>query len=414
MSSPAAPLESPPAAEQAHARTDLPPGAVPIRGAETIALRLPPPADGDPDAPRILIQTPVNVRSISLVVLASLASLLALRWAAAVLIPLLLALLVTYALSPIVEALRRYRIPRALSAAVLLLSIIGGIVGTAYWLSDDAADLVDSLPVAARKLRDTMADAGAGPSTLDTVQAAAAQLEQATQRPALPTRGITRVIVEREPFNIRDYLWSGTVGLAGLAGQMTVVLFLTFFALCAGDTFRRKLVKITGPSLTRKKITVEVLDEITGQIQRYLLVQVMMSLLVGVATWLVYWALGLEYAPVWGIAAAVLNLVPYVGSTVITGGSALVAFLQFGTPNMALAVGGASVLIHIVVGQLLTPWLTSRASSMNPVVVFASVLVWGWLWGIWGLLLGIPVMMVIKAICDRVEDLKPVGELMSA
>jgi len=261
----------------------------------------------------------------------------------------------------------------------------------------------------------SIAAAGHGPGALDTVQKAAAQLEQAAQgSPQLTTRGITRVIVERPPFDVRDYLWSGTVGVATLAGQMAVVLFLTFFALCAGDTFRRKLVKITGPSLSRKKITVEVLDEITAQIQRYLMVQVLMSLLVGVATWLVYWALGLEYAPVWGIAAAVLNLVPYVGSTVITGGSALVAFLQFGTVNMALTVGGASVLIHIVVGQLLTPWLTSRASSMNPVVVFASVLVWGWLWGAWGLLLGIPLMMVLKAVCDRVEDLKPVGELMSA
>ncbi|QHJ00802.1 AI-2E family transporter [Xylophilus rhododendri] len=396
-------------------REDLPPGATPIPGAEDFAVRLPPPADGDPDQPRILLQTPINVRSLSLVIVAGLASLWALHWAAAVLIPLVLALLVTYALSPIVETLARAGVSRALSAAVLLLSIVGALAGTMYWLSDDAAALIDSLPVAARKLRDSMADSGGGPSTLDTVQQAAAQLEQATQaRPALPIRGVTRVIVERQPFNVRDYLWSGTVGLATLVGQMTVVLFLTFFALCAGDSFRRKLVKITGPSLTRKKITVEVLDEITGQIQRYLMVQLLMSLLVGVATWLSYWALGLEYAPVWGIAAGVLNLVPYVGSTIVTGGSALVAFLQFGTPNMALTVGGVSVLIHIVVGQLLTPWLTSRASSMNPVVVFASVLVWGWLWGAWGLLLGIPMMMVMKSICDRVEDLKPVGELMSA
>ena len=409
------PAPAAPEVESTPITRDLPTGAIPIPGAEGIAWRLPEPADGDPDQPRILLQTPINVRSISLVVVAVLASLWALHWAAAVIIPLLLALLVTYALSPVVEALVRFKVPRALSAAVLLLGILGAIAGTAYWLSDDAAELVDSLPVAARKLRDTMVDSQGGPSKLDTVQQAAAQLDQATRSgPALTTRGITRVIVERPPFNVREYLWTGTVGLAGLAAQMTVVLFLTFFALCAGDTFRRKLVKITGPSLTRKKITVEVLDEITGQIQRYLLVQVLMSVLVGIATWLVYWALGLEYAPVWGIAAAVLNLVPYVGSTVVTGGSALVAFLQFGTPNMAFAIGGASILIHIVVGQLLTPWLTSRASSMNPVVVFASVLVWGWLWGVWGLLLGIPVMMVIKAICDRVEDLKPVGELMSA
>ena len=114
----------------------------------------------------------------------------------------------------------------------------------------------------------------------------------------------------------------------------------------------------------------------------------------------------------WGVAAAVLNLVPYAGSLVVTAGSALVAFLQFGTLDMALGVGGASLSVHSVVGNLLTPWLTSRTSSLSPVVVFVSVLAWGWLWGLWGLLLGIPVMMAVKAVCDRVEDLKAIGELL--
>ncbi len=121
---------------------------------------------------------------------------------------------------------------------------------------------------------------------------------------------------------------------------------------------------------------------------------------------------GLQNAVVWGVLAGGLNLVPYIGSIVVTGASALVAFLQFGTLDMALAVGGASLLIHTLVGNLLTPWLTSRTSSMSPVAVFVSVLAWGWLWGLWGLLLGIPIMMAVKAICDRVEDLKAIGELL--
>ena len=107
-----------------------------------------------------------------------------------------------------------------------------------------------------------------------------------------------------------------------------------------------------------------------------------------------------------------LNLVPYLGSIVISGAAALVAYLQFGTSGMALAAGGASLLIHTLSGNLLTPWLTGRASQMNPVVIFVGVLAWGWLWGIWGLLLGAPLLMVVKAVCDRVDDLKPVGELL--
>ncbi len=228
------------------------------------------------------------------------------------------------------------------------------------------------------------------------------------------SRGVMRVVVEPARFNIKDYLWTGTIGLATLTGQVTVVVFLTYFLMVAGNTFRRKLIKLAGPSLSSKKITLQALDEITGQIQRYLQVQLATSALVGVLTGLAFWAIGLENAAVWGIAAGVLNLVPYVGSLVTAVASGGVAFLQFGSINMALLVAGASMLIHTIVGNLITPWLTSRASRMNPVAVFVGLLAWGWLWGVWGLLLGLPILMIVKSLCDRVDDLKPIGEFLGA
>jgi len=106
--------------------------------------------------------------------------------------------------------------------------------------------------------------------------------------------------------------------------------------------------------------------------------------------------------------------VPYVGSLITAAATALVGFLQFGTLNMALVVGGASLFIHTIVGNLITPWLTSRASRLSPVAVFVGLLAWGWLWGVWGLLLGIPIMMMVKSVCDRVEDLKPLGEFLGS
>ncbi|MGF6526211.1 AI-2E family transporter [Variovorax sp. PvP013] len=365
---------------------------------------------------RVLLHMPVDVRSASLVVLAVLAGIFTLRWAAAVFIPLMLSLILTYALAPLVDRLERWRVPRVIGAAVILLGIAGAIGTTGYSLSGSAAQLVDSLPVAAQKLRQAMTTrpSPSNPSTLDTVQQAAAQLEQAAQAASVQAgrRGVTRVVIERPPFNVRDYLWSGTVGLAGALGQLTLVAFLTFFALCSGDTFRRKLVKITGHSLQKKKITVHVLDDITGNIERYLLVQIFTSALVGVATGLAFWAIGLENAAVWGIVAGVTNLIPYVGSLLVLGTSALVAFLQFNSLGTAALVGGTSLMIHTLVGNLLAPWLTSRTSRMNPVAVFVGVIFWGWLWGVWGLLLGIPIMMIVKSVCDRVEDLQPIGELL--
>lgn len=370
-----------------------------------------------PEPERLLLHMPVDVRSVSLAVLALLAVVYALHWASAVFIPVLLGLMASYALSPVVERLQRWHVPRAIGAALLLLAIVAGFGSLAWSLADDAAALADSLPDAAQKLRETLRPArGAPESSIDKVQRAADKLEQAAgpdaARPSVAAPGVTRVRIERPNFNIRDYLWSSTLGLVGVIGQAMVVLFITFFLLISGDRFRRKMVSIAGPTFSRKKITIQALDEVTEQIQRYLLLQIVTSALVGVATWLAMLWIGLEHAAVWGIVAAALNFVPYLGSVATAGGLALVGFLQFGTLEMAALVGGVSLLINTLEGNLLTPWLMSRASRMNPVVIFVSVLAWGWMWGLWGLLLGPPLMMVVKAVCDRIEHLKPIGELL--
>ena len=400
--------------EPLHPPVPVPP---PATTDTTATLAAPaPPASGAPRlrAP-LMLQTPVDVRNLSLALLALFASVALLHWASAVFIPIMLSLLLTTALRPVVDILQRWHVPRWLGSGVLLIALLTGAASAAWSLSDGAVELVNSMPVAAKKVRDSLRQRSGGDSALDTVQKAATQIEQAAAESsaATPTRrGVQRVVIERPSFNIRDYLWSGTMGLMSAVGQLTVVVFLTFFSLASGNLFRRKLVRIAGTSLERKKVTMQVLNEITAQIQSYLLVQVFTSILVGIATGLAFWAMGLENAAVWAVLAGVLNLAPYIGSVLVTGASALVAFLQFGSVDMALAIGGASLLIHTIVGQIITPWLTSRASSMSPVAVFVSVLAWGWLWGLWGLLLGIPVMMAVKAVCDRVEDLKAVGELL--
>jgi predicted PurR-regulated permease PerM len=370
-----------------------------------------------PQEPALLpLQPAVNVRNIALIVLTGLATLAVLRWAREFFIPLMLGFMFSYALSPIVETLRRWRIPRFISAAVLISGLLGGAGAGMYRFSDDANQLVNSLPSAATKLRDSLRQrTGGGASTLGTVQKAAAQLEQAAADTAATTpaaRGVQRVVIEKPRFDIRDHLWSGTLGFASLVGEVVVVTFLTYFLLISGHTFRRKLVKITGPSLTRRKITLDALNEITQQIQRYLMVQLFSSVVVGVATGLSFWALGVNHAGAWGFGAGVLNLIPYIGSAIVAGAAGLVAFVQFGDFRMPLFVAGASLAIHTIQGNLIVPWLTSKASSMNAVAVFVGVLAWGWLWGVWGLLLGVPIMMVVKAICDRVEELRPVGELL--
>ncbi len=360
---------------------------------------------------------PVDVRSFTLALLAVLAVIFMLHWARAIFIPLMSSVMISYALSPPVNLMQKWRIPRTIGAAVLLLGIVGGTGSLVYSLSDDAVRLIETLPEAAQKIRlaggkERRTSEGA----IENVQKAATQLERAASETVAPApaapHGVTRVQIEKSKLNVKEYLWMGTMSAFGFAGQLTMVLFLAYFMLVSGDTFRRKLVKISGPALSKKKITLRVLDEITDQIQRYLLVQIFTSILVGVTTWLAFLWIGLEHAAIWGIAAGVFNTVPYIGPVIVSGGTALVAFLQFGTIGMAVLVAGVSLVITSLEGYLLTPWLIGRTSRMNPVAVFIAVLFWGWLWGVWGLLLGVPIIMIIKAVCDRVEGLEPIGELL--
>ena len=357
----------------------------------------------------------VPVRNVTLALLAVFATIALLYWAKVVFIPLVLAFLVSYALAPVVDRLEKRRVPRSVSAAVLLIAILLGLGAAAFSLRDDAVNLIESLPGAVAKMqqaaRKEFASSG---ETIEKVQKAARQLEQATQteEESTGTPGVRRVQVVEPKLDVRRYLATTVAGAMAVSGLALIVVLLAYFLLASGDSFRRKWVQLSGPTLSRRKVTVQVMDEIASQIQRYLGVQLLTSAIVGVASGLAFWAIGLDNAGVWGVAAGVLNLVPYLGAIVTTGGTALVAFFQFGTVSMALAVAAISLVINSIEGYWLTPWMSGRASRMNNVVVFSGLLFWGWLWGGWGVVLGLPIMMVVKSICDHVESLRPIGEFM--
>jgi len=364
----------------------------------------------------LAIHMPVDIRSAALTILAVLAVVMVLKIAAGMIIPIVLGLLISYALDPIVAWLERLHVPRPVSAAVVLLLLVAGSCWLLYGLRSEGRAIVEKLPEAARHLRESLESHGPkGTAAIQQVQKAATELEKAANAATTPPPtppGVTRVQVESPPLNISDYLLWGSIGVAAAIGQIMLVLFLVYFLLASGDLYRRKLVKIVGPSLTKKKITIQILAEIDRQIATFLFVEVFTSTIVAVATWLAFRWIGVEQAAVWGIAAGVFNSIPYFGPFVVTAGTAAVALMQFGSIRMAVFVSGVSLLITSVEGLLLTPWLTSRASRMNAVAVFVGLLFWGWVWDVWGMLLAVPMLMVIKAICDHVEDFQPFGELL--
>jgi predicted PurR-regulated permease PerM len=190
-------------------------------------------------------------------------------------------------------------------------------------------------------------------------------------------------------------------------------LLLVLFLLLSGDTFKRKLMRLSGPSLSKRKITVAILDDIDRSIQNYMLTLLFANALLGLLTWIVFRSIGLENAGAWAVAAGVLHFIPYLGPALTAIGTGMAGFLQFESLSMAMLVAVSSLAIATLVGMVLVTWMCGKMSKMNTTAVFVALLFWGWLWGVWGLLFAIPIMGMVKVFAERVDDLHPLAELLS-
>jgi predicted PurR-regulated permease PerM len=307
--------------------------------------------------------------------------------------------------------MERVRVPRFLGAAAAMGTTLAILLGGAYALQDEAMTVINDLPAGARRIAALVERRPrAEPGPLEKVEQAAQELAKTDK--AKPPPGVVRVQVEEPRITATGLLWSGSIGALAAFNQLVIILFLTYFVLLSDKMLRRKFVELAGPTLSKKKLTVEIIDSISSQIGRFLLVQIFTSLVVGVATWAALTYLGLEQAALWGLMAGIFNSIPYYGPLIVSGGLSLVAFLQFGTVSMMLIVAGATMLITSLEGWLLTPMLMGKVASMNRVAVFVGLLFWTWAWDVWGMLLAVPMMMSIKVVCDHVDELKPFGRFL--
>jgi predicted PurR-regulated permease PerM len=362
----------------------------------------------------------VNARGLSLGILATVAFVFGLQWAKNFFVPLLLGIFIAYTLSPVVRWLERWHVKRAIGATLVTAAILAGMALTFQRVQGEFFNIIDELPSLTHKVTKLITEAADGqPSTIQQVQAAAAEIEQAAANAGSDAK---RALQQKRPapssapgasnFRVMDWLLAGSVGLASFLSQATMVIFLVFFLLLAGDTFKRKLVKLTGPSLTRKKVTVHILEDINTSIQSYMFMLLVTNSLLALLMWGALRMIGLENAGAWAIFAGVVHIMPYFGPLLITSATGLVAFLQFESLRMVILVAGASLAIATLVGMVVTTWMTGKIAKMNPAAVFVSLLFWGWLWGMWGLLLGVPMVVVVKVVAERVEGMEVVAELL--
>jgi predicted PurR-regulated permease PerM len=363
------------------------------------------------------VRMQVNARGLALGILAALATLFALSWAQGFTIPLLLGIIIAYTVNPLVNWLEAIKIPRACGTVIVMASIIGALIFGTYSLRGQMQTIVEQLPEAAATFASGLARMRISETgNLRTMQNAAAEVERATAAaiagPAARHQRATHVIVDEPAFKLNSFMWKNSMGALGAIGQAVVVAFLVFFLLLGGDTFKRKLVRLTGPSLSKKKITVRILDDINDSIQKYMLTLLTTNLVVTLLTWIAFQWIGLENAGAWAVAAGLLHIVPYLGPGVTAVATGTAAFMQFQSLPMALLIAGSSLVIATLVGTIVTTWMTGRIAHLNSAAVFVSLLFWGWLWGIWGMLLSIPIIVIVKVVSQHVEQLHPIAELL--
>lgn len=347
------------------------------------------------------LQGPFGVRSLAITGLFILAAFYTLYLARAFFLPIILALLLNFLLSPIVRVLKKIHIPEPLGAALVIFGLLGGLGLGIYELAGPAYDWAQRAPQSLQKLERKLAGFK---KPVQTMSKATQQVEQITtvgggQKPQA-------IEVQQESLGQRLFSRTTEVLAAG-----SVLIILLFFLLASGDLFLRKLIRVL-PRLEDKKTAVEIARQIESDISSYLLTITMINACLGLATWGAMALLKVPNPMLWGVLAWTTNYIPYLGAMTMYAVLTMVGFLTFPTPGQALMVPGAFGVLNILEAYLLTPMVLGKRLTLNPVVIFLALTFWGWLWGVAGAILAVPIMVVFKIFCDHSEPLAPIGEFL--
>ena len=359
-----------------------------------------------PDAPDLgdlgrALRPESDLRAMMLVGLFVLATLYTLHFARSFLLPIVLAILLDFLLSPVVRALKKVRIREPIGAALVIFALLGAIGGTFYYLAEPAAGWVqrapESLVQVQRKLQSLR-------KPVEQVTRAAETVQEATDVGG--TKGTTEVTIAGP--SITKQIFGGTTSFLGAAA---IVVFLTYFLLASGDLFLQKLIKVL-PQFKDKKRAVAIAREIEAQTSVYMLTSTLINTGVGILTALAVWAVGMPNPALWGIVAAILNFVPYIGALITVAILGLASLLAFDSPGQALVVPVIYFVINTIEGNLVTPMVLGSRLRLNTVAVFIGLIFWWYLWGIPGAIMAVPMMATMKIFCDHFDGLAPIGEFL--
>ncbi len=343
------------------------------------------------------------VRSVSLSGIFFLMVLYTMYFAASLILPITLALLLNLLLSPVCRFMVSLRIPRTLSALIVMLSVAATMAAGVYALAAPAAEWMETLPTELRRLEYKLAWVK---EPIKKVQETKEQVDRITNvndddaaPPSAQSGGSVSLV---------DAVLTET---SSMLYGVSVMLILLFFLLASGDAFLKKMVQVT-PTLADKKRVVETARDIQRHVSVYLGTITLINIGVGLVVAAAMYLLGLPNPLLWGAMLTVLNYIPYLGPLICIAVVAFVSLLTFHTPGQILLPPLVILAVNILEGQFITPILAGRRLSLSPVAVFLSLVVLGWIWGAIGVLIAVPMLVTIRLVCEHIEPLSPVATFL--
>ena len=365
------------------------------------------PASSTPPNPDIskvpeMLRGPIDIRSVALKGLFIFATVYTLMVAKAVFLPIAIALVLSFLLAPLIRLTKNLWIPESIAAALVLLAV-GGIVayGISY-LAEPAVNWVSKAPDALNIIE----------AKMRAIRASVLHMSQATEVIEKLTT-LEDGAPQRRLVEIKGPSLGGT--LIGITTEFfasfIATTILLYFLLASGDLFLEKLVKVL-PTFSDKRRAVEIVRDIEKSISTHLMTVTCINLGLGLAIGITMYFLGMPNPILWGVMGAILNFVPYVGSIIGIVIVTLVAALTFSQLGWIFLVGSSYATLTAMEGTFLTPMILGKQLTLNPVVVLLSVFLWGWIWGIPGALLAVPLVASFKIMCDHLEPLASIGEFL--
>ena len=387
MSPPEEKVEPPPTEQH---EVDRAPGGVETSPAQRVRI-----AD--------LLHHSFTIRSIALTGLFVLAVFYTMYFMRSVLLPVVLALLLSYVFRPLLRAMGKWRVPPGVAAAILLVGLIGAVGYAVSFLATPAAGWLEKAPYGAQQLQRKLV-------SLKKPMAQVAQASDQLEKLAAPTTDPQATpTVSVKPSRLTDSLFGRT---QEFALSTVLLLILLYFLLAYDEVFLSKLIKMM-PRLEDKKRAVSIAHEIESHVSRYLLTITLINTGLGIAIGTTVGLMGLSNPLMWGTMVALLNFVPYLGAFTGIVCMTIGAVLSFDSIGYALLFPAVYLFIGTIEGNFVTPYVMGRSLTLNPVIILLSLVFWGWMWGIVGIILAVPILAAFKIFCAHVEELQPVAEFLS-